>query len=181
MQRSKSGRAGFLVLGLMASAWSTMGTAGVDAASRGDVGPLPAAHASTGIANEMLRATRDDASEPSPAATFRVAKKYKYEIPKAERAATPQDSTSKSQQQTPQATAPQYTPAPAPAVRSPPSRRSPQGNRVRRAPVTDFGGSCEGCRAACYNRWRLNCGTSSACTQGFVPCMRSCWSRLCRG
>ena len=154
MQRSKHPRAGPAV-GLIASAFAAIGTVGADAASHADVVPVHAELQSTAGSNAMLLGPGRGAPT-SPA--IRLAKQYKYEIPKVDRAAPP-----------PQAAVPRALPGP--TLRSGPSRRARQGGRTRSAPAS-FGGSCEGCRNACYNRLHG--------TRQFVPCMRSCFNRLCR-
>ncbi len=138
------------------------------------------------VSTESKRATSDS--------HIRIAKKkkkkktFKYEIPKAQRAAP-----------TPQA-APAARAAPrkkAPTVVAPSSPRksvkrsgSSGKTKYRRSKkrskssgssgVSHYGGNCQTCRNSCYVRWRVNCGQSRACTNKFVPCMRSCWKRLCR-
>lgn len=156
MQRSKIGGLCLLAISLMASAVAAHSTAmrteSVSAT------PIPA---------ELLMDWPQLKGETQRSPAIRLAKKYKYEIPKSERALVPQS-------QTPQNSAPPSMPQP--KIRSAPSARIPQGTRA--APIS--GGSCEGCRNSCYVRWRVNCGTSSSCTQQFVPCMRACWNQLCR-
>ena len=154
MQRSKKRRS-LPAVGLIALALAAWGTAGAAAAPNADVVPGQAELRSTAIPNGALMGRK--LAAPTPTA-IRVAQQYKYEIPKVDRAAPP-----------PQAAVPRALPAP--ALRSGPSRRARQGGRTRSAPAS-FGGSCEGCRNACYNRLHG--------TQQFVPCMRSCFNRLCR-
>ena len=156
MQRNKTSRAGLSAIGLIVSAFAAMGTAGADAASPADVGPVQAETRSTAVPNGALIGARELAAPTAPA--IRVAKTYKYEIPKVDRAAPP-----------PQAAVPRAVPGP--SLKPAPSRRLPQAGKARRAPVS-FGGSCETCRNSCYN--------SLHGTPQFAPCMRSCWNRLCR-
>ena len=155
MQRSKTSRAGLPVVGLIAAAFAGLGAAGADAASRADGDSVQAELRSTALANGALMARELAAPTPPP---VRVAKEYKYEIPKVDRAAPP-----------PQVAIPRAVPGP--SLKSAPSRRARKGGRVRSAPVS-YGGSCELCRNSCYN--------SLHGTPQFVPCMRSCWNRLCR-
>ena len=97
--------------------------------------------------------------------SFRVAKKFKYEVPKAQRAPS----------FAPKSTAPAVRRAPtvrsAPTIRRGRSRRAPRRARSGRA----SGGSCGGCRNSCYVSYRV-----SSHSRQFVPCMRRCWKQLCR-
>jgi hypothetical protein len=154
MQRSKYLRARLPVV-LIGAAIAALGSTGADAASRADADPVQAELRSTAVPHEALMAR--ELVAPTPTA-IRVAEQYKYEIPKVDRAAP-----------APQAAIPRALPGP--SLRSAPSRRARQGGRSRSAPVS-YGGSCEGCRNACYNGLH---GTPQ-----FVPCMRSCFNRLCR-
>jgi hypothetical protein len=95
---------------------------------------------------------------------LRVAKIYKYEIPKAQRAPEP---------------APQSS---APSVQSVPSNNGPpvvNKGRYRGTPSAKSSGgssgSCELCRNSCYVSYRVRSFSSQ-----FVPCMHACWSQLCR-
>lgn len=97
----------------------------------------------------------------------RLAKVYKYEIPKAQRAP-----------QTPQQAAPQSSP---PVILQAPSNGGTinRGRSRQSSPKGGYGGgssgSCELCRNSCYVNYRVRSNSSQ-----FVPCMRACWSQLCR-
>jgi hypothetical protein len=153
---SKSSPAGFRVVGLITLAALCAG--GANAASRADIGSVLAerAEARFWAAPGEFRVRELAAPTDRP---VRVAKQYKYEIPKVDRAAPAP----------PQAAAPRAVPGP--SLRSVPSGRARQGGRARSGPVS-YGGSCELCRNSCYN--------SVHGTPQFVPCMRSCFNRLCR-
>ena len=155
MQRSKHPLGRLMIIGLSALACAALRSVAADAAFHADVFPVQSELPSAPVPKAAL-ITRELAVPT--ATTIRVAKQYKYEIPKVDRAAPP-----------PQAAAPRALPGP--SLRSAPSRRARQGDRVRSAPAS-YGGSCEGCRNSCYNRLHG--------TQQFVPCMRSCFNRLCR-
>jgi hypothetical protein len=108
-------------------------------------------------ASLMIPTPRD----PEPL-KLRVAKIYKYEIPKAQRAPEPARQSS------------------APSVQSVPLNSGPPNKgRYRGTPsVKSSGGShgsCELCRNSCYVSYRINSFSSQ-----FVPCMRGCWNQLCR-
>ena len=169
MQRSKTGGLYLFAIGLMASGVSAHSSANLNspAQSGQEVVRTESASRTFIFPAEVLMDWPQLKGEAPGFPAIRLAKEYKYEIPKAERSLVPPS-------QAPQNSASPSMPQP--KIRSTPSVRIPQGTRA--APIS--GGSCEGCRNSCYVRWRVNCGTSSACTQQFVPCMRACWSQLCR-
>jgi hypothetical protein len=118
--------------------------------------------ARSGIDRLETRESPNYASGPTPA--LKIAKKFKYEIPKAQRA-------------------PQFTPQ-TPRVQSAPTinkrsrikrKRSSRSRRRTRASGGGGGGSCAGCRNSCYVNYRAR-----SHSRQFVPCMRRCWYRSCR-
>lgn len=163
MQCNKTRRTRFPVLALIAVGLAAWGPAGADAASFIDLHSIEMGPPSTALSDPDSQSmnARDRGGERATNG-LRTAEVRKYEIPQAERA-TPQRAAPQPQAVVPRA-------APAPKARSAPSQRSRRGGRARGAPA--YGGSCAACRNACYNRLHG--------TPGFVPCMRSCWNRLCR-
>ena len=106
------------------------------------------------------------ASEPLK---LRMAKVYKYEIPKAQRAP----------QAVPQPAAPALKSVPLnsgpPAINRGRYRGTPRATTRAKSSGGSFGGSCELCRNSCYVSYRVNSFSSQ-----FVPCMHACWAQLCR-
>jgi hypothetical protein len=108
-----------------------------------------------------------------PSVNLRLAKTYKYEIPKAQRApqSAPQSSPPTVQRSSP----PTFQRAPSESgSRTINKGRYRQGN-TRAKPSVGSSGSCELCRNSCYVNFRVESNSSQ-----FVPCMRACWSQLCR-
>lgn len=105
----------------------------------------------------------DRATSDVPRPTMRLAKTYKYEIPKAQRAPLAPQSSSPAVQSAPPASFP------------PPANKGKYRQGMSRGSGRAVSsGSCELCRNSCYVNYRVRSFTSA-----FVPCMRACWSQLC--
>ncbi len=107
---------------------------------------------------------------------LRLAKTYKYEIPKAQRAPIPApQSSAPAVQSVPLNSGPpvinrgKYRGTPGPI------NRGKNRGTARAKPSGASDGSCELCRNSCYVNYRVN-----SFSRQFVPCMHACWNQLCR-
>jgi hypothetical protein len=99
---------------------------------------------------------------PSPM-MLRLAKTYKYEIPKAQRAPS-----------APQSSAPATQSAPPVGLPPPANKGKYRQGTSQAGGRAVSSGSCELCRNSCYVSYRVRSFSSA-----FVPCMRACWNQLC--
>ena len=110
--------------------------------------------------SEAIDRASPDVSGPK---TWRFAKTYKYEIPKAQRAPS-----------APQSSAPAVQSAPPVGLPPPANTGKYRQGTSQAGGRAVSSGSCELCRNSCYVSYRVR-SVSSA----FVPCMRACWNQLC--